>query len=240
MKHLCFLSLCLLVSVALTAQLGQSNPENNLNFQQTLNVTPFTAGARGFDNRYEGIKGSPYVFADWRRGDIIVAEKDTTLEDLFLNLNTLNQTVILQMSANSIASAPATSVREVIVEDAGPRLFRVYDRAVIEGGGEAKPKFYEVLHEDDRVFLKAHDKLFLEADYKGAYSANQTADEFFDEPKYYLQVGDGTFQQVKLRPKQLEKMLPSQKKEIKRLAKEQGLTLYEEEEWVRLLQQLDR
>ena len=229
------------MSAALPAQLGQSNPENNLNFQQTLNVTPFSPGARGFDNRYEGIKGSPYVFADWRRGDIIVSEKDTTLEDLLLNLNTLNQTVILQMSANSIASAPANSVREVIVEDGGQRRFRVYDLAVIEGDGENKPKFYEVLYEDDIVFLKAHDKFFQEADYKGAYSANQTADEFFDQPKYFLDLGDdGVFQQVKLRPKQLQKVLPGRKKDIKKLAKEQGLTLYEEEEWVRLLQQLDR
>ena len=223
------------MSASLPAQLGQSNPENN------LNVTPFSPGARGFDNRYEGIKGSPYVFADWRRGDIIVSEKDTTLEDLLLNLNTLNQTVILQMSANSIASAPANSVQEVIVEDGGQRRFRVYDPAVIEGDGETKPKFYEVLYEDDIVFLKAHDKFFQEADYKGAYSANQTADEFFDQPKYFLDLGDdGVFQQVKLRPKQLQKVLPDRKKDIKQLAKEQGLTLYEEEEWVRLLQQLDR
>lgn len=238
-RHLLLLT-CLLTSYSLCGQLGQSNPENMLNFQQTLEVTAFTPGARTFDNRYEGVKGSPYVFDDWRQGDILTAETDTVLSDLTLNLNTLNQTVVIKLSPTSLGSAPAASVREVTVRDGERRVFRVYEDAEVENTKEPAPKLYEVLHDGSLLFLKAHDKYFQEADYKGAYSANQRADEFFEQPKYFLRRGEGAFEAVKLRPKSLEKALPDRKAEIKRLAGEMGLTLYQEAEWVRLLRQLDR
>jgi len=229
----------LLLALPLLGQLGESNPENMLNFEQTLNVTAFSPGARSFDNRYEGVKGSPYVFDDWRQGDILVAKKDSTLRDLPVNFNTLNQTLVILQSSNSMASAPIASVREIRIRDGSTRLFRVYDSGMVEAAAEPGPKLYEVLHENNLLLLKAHDKYFQEADYKGAYSSGQTADEFFEQPKYYLRDVDGPFQAVKLRPKNLEKAIPEQKGAIKRLAREMNLTLYQEAEWVRLLQALD-
>jgi len=183
--------------------------------QQNLNAVaglkPYSDGAMGFDNRYEGIKGTPRMFDTLLLAYLLLNDNDIYIKlDADLNL-TGNAVLYIDPKTKSMFELPAESVKELIIENRDNELvFRSTSSLNFE-----KPlkeiRLYQVLSEGSVLFLKVPEKKFLEADYKGPYSSDRRYDEYLDITKYYISGSDGLLHQVQLSRNSLIKFFPGKK-----------------------------
>ncbi len=217
------------------------DPEQNL---RTLgNLSPYSAGAVGFDNRYEGIQGSPYLFDDWTMGSIKFVKQDTFSMPVKMNVDLITQTVVVKLRDGSVGEITASYVQALKIADVHlktSREFLVAREGEIEGIKSVRLKFYEVLHKGSFNLLKSNQKQFKKADYTGAYSTDRRYDEFVTEVKYWLQPPGKPYEKVNLRRKDIEKVLSGYENQVAEIIKKQKLNLNAEEDIVHLLEFLEQ
>ena len=217
-----------------------ADPEQNL---RTLgNLTPYSAGALGFDNRYEGIEGTPLLFDNWRTGSILFVKQDTFGAPLKINVDLITQVIMVQLQNGSIGEISGAYVQAIKVVEPGrsqSRKYIVAREGDIEGMRSVRPKFYEALHQGEFTFLKSVQKKFEKANYTGAYSPDKRSDSFRTDIVYWLQTLGNKPEKVALKRKDIEKVMPNYLEAIKRIAKEQKLGFAREEDIVQLLEFLE-
>lgn len=201
---------------------------SSLNAADVANLNAVNPSAVGFDDRYEGVKGTPLLYDDWMVGDLYLFNK-TLIKSLKLNLNVYEQSLYYLSTDNEQTLAvPNNKIQEIhVFVDGNTSIFRKFSPDQFEKKTDPD-QFFEVLASGKYTFLKLSKKLFKEADYKGAYSADRRYDEFVSSTSYYLTNQEGIF--IKLKPsiKSLGKLFPDQKDQIKEIAKNSGLSEGEE------------
>lgn len=212
------------------------DPEQNL--RDLGNLSPYSAGAVAFDNRYEGIQGTPFLFEDWRMGSIKFVKQDTFGTPVKLNVDLITQVVAVLLRDGSVGEMSATYIRELKVSNPAAKSskhFLVAREGDIEGIRSVRLKFYEILHKGEFTFLKLVEKKFKKADFQGAYSADRRYDEFLTQESYWLQIPGKSFEKVNLKRKDIEKALTGYEDRISGIAKKNKLSLNQEEDIARLL-----
>jgi hypothetical protein len=186
------------------------------NLKAIGNLTPYSTGGVGFDNRYEGIKGSPRLF-DNLLPSLIKVEGQISFLQLESNMDLMNNSLLFNYpKTNKLVSIPSGIVNEVRIISEGKELvFRVtrgkdFEKDIKDG------KFYQVLKEGQYEFIKLPIKRFVPADYKKAYSPDRRYDEYTTDYWYYLKGSDSIFHQIKLTKKSLVKFFPDKKESISR------------------------
>lgn len=236
------LRLLLFLSFWSTSFFGQSESPNNRYTEQDLrelaNLAPGSGPIRTIDNRYEGVRGNPFLSEDWQKGTIKLASKDDFGQEVLLMLNLFEQVLYFRLTNGFASSLPSSTLHAFRIYTSPEQfdLFRVYPEAVIEGTNNPKLKFYEVLFEGPFVLLKQHAKTFRAADYKAAYSTNQRYDEFADQSSLWLQEKGKDFVKIKLKRKAIEQALPEYADLIREVMKSEKISLNQEEDLVRLLE----
>ena len=196
--------------------LSGSEAEDNL--VHILNVSPTMTGTLGFDNRFEGVKGSPRLFASLLPSFLKIIGHDE-----YYKLNTdldiyRNRLMFKHPTSGKLLYIPANLVKEVIIKtDSSEKVFRT--TASIKFEKELKEvRFFEVLKDGPRQFIKMPLKKFVEADFKNAYSPDRRYDEFETSYKYYVMTNDSIFHPIQLNKKSLIKLFPDKKKLIESVA----------------------
>jgi hypothetical protein len=181
------------------------------NLKAIGNLAPYSVGGMGFDNRYEGTKGSPLLFDTLISSFLNVKDQDFYIQ-LDANIDLVGNSLIFKNPrTGKILALPSSMVNEIKIDSGGKELvFRTtkasfFDRDVKEG------KFYQVLKEGQHQFIKMPLKKFIEADYKAVYSADRRYDEYVTHYKYYIMRSDSTFGQIQLNKKSLLKLFPDKK-----------------------------
>ena len=199
-----------------------------LNATDIANLNAANPSAVGFDDRYEGVKGTPLMFEDWITGDLFLTNK-TWIKNLKINLNLYEKSIYYLSPANDQTLAVSNDkVDEIhVFLDGNALIFRKFlpdqfDKKI------DPDQFFELLAQGEYTFLKLSKKLFKEADYQGAYSADRRYDEFVLSTSYYLTNNNGLFEKIKLTEKALCKLFPDQKSRIKEIVKNTGLSEGEE------------
>lgn len=239
MKLFFTLLITLFFSVVMAQQVF--DPEQNL--RELGNLSPYSAGAVAFDNRYEGIQGTPFLFEDWRIGSIKFAKQDTFGTPVKLNVDLITQVVTVLLRNGSVGEMSATYIRELKVSDPATkasRQFIVAREGDIEGIRSVRLKFYEILHKGEFTFLKLVEKKFKKADFQGAYSADRRYDEFLTQESYWLQIPGKPFEKVNLKRKDIEKALAGYETQMAEITKKNKLNLNQEKDIVQLLSQLEK
>ncbi len=217
MKKL-FLFLLFLTAITVVYSQRTNVYQTGVTAQQNLNAVaglkPYSDGAMGFDNRYEGIKGTPRMFDTLLPSYLLLNDNDIYIKfDTDLDL-TGNAVLYIDPKTKTLFELPAESVKELIIENrANELVFRS-----TAGLNFEKPlkevRLYQALFEGSVLFIKVPEKKFLEADYKGAYSSDRRFDEYLDVTKYYMSGSDGLLHQVQLSRNSLIKFLPGKKELI--------------------------
>jgi hypothetical protein len=228
LTFLCFSSL-------LFSQTQTNYSENDLRDLATLN--PNTPGVRSIDLRYEGIKGTQFLSEEWQQGAFRLKGQEEFSQDISVQLNLIEHALYFQLNNGFTGVLPTAKV-EALRITTGPeqyRLFRVFPEAEVEGGNENKLKFYEVLFEGPFLLLQYHYKMFREADFKGAYSADRRYDEYVDLNTLWLKEEGKRFEKIKIKRKDIENALPSCADKIQKVMKAEKISLQKEEDLVDLL-----
>ena len=145
-----------------------------------------------------GTMGTPYVFKDFKKGNIFYTNK-MRVDDKLINYDCYNDR--LEYTAGEsiyLLNASQIDYFEIFPGQDSTMLFK---QVFIEKLN--KRIFMEVLYNKNSILCKRYYKEFRAADYGGAYSQDRRYDEYHDRQSYYIKTADNELQMIKTNKKSL-------------------------------------
>ncbi|GAA4427250.1 hypothetical protein GCM10023188_10120 [Pontibacter saemangeumensis] len=168
-----------------------------------------------YDNRYEGIKGTPYFKEHWAKATI--AANNTVYKNVEVKYNVYESNLLYRTPKGAeYVLLPARVDSFLLVDGVTQQkfMFRKFPALAAEAP-KLGQHFALVLHDGKQVQLvMVPQKHLMKADFKGPYSAGNKYDELQDLQSYYLFGPDQTFIKVKLNKKSLLKALPGKQDKV--------------------------
>ncbi len=204
---------------------GRSNP----NIMEDLySISEGGVYTRTFDNRYEGVKGSPYVNDEWTKGGIYLLS-GKYYHNINLKLDAYNDALIYKDDHDQQMMLDKDKIDYFILtgENGNLRKFKL-----VRSPQDVKGSYYEVLYDRKSSLLILHSKLFVKADYQKAINTNRLYDEFKDDSSYYvIKQGSDYPQKIKLN-KRTALDLFGEKEGFKKFLSENNLKMKKEQDWI--------
>lgn len=180
------------------------------------------------------VKGTPYLNKDWKMGHIILNQKSRS-EQLPLRMNTFEQEIEFVRDDEVFAIPPQNVDGFVIYNEFGNILFKNGYRSEEH---EVNPStLLRVVHEGQTKLL-VHHKTHLQQD-MASYGMASKLDEYIDSRSYYLVTPDGSFNEIRLRKRDILRQLDDHREEIEEFAKQNNLDYSEEPEVATMLNHYD-
>ncbi|MEM1321865.1 MAG: hypothetical protein AAGG75_16515 [Bacteroidota bacterium] len=216
MKKLFFAGFLSLLTLVLSAQVvSDMGVDNDVNLSQLGNLNPGTAGARGFDNRYEGAKGSPFLYEEeWPLGDVYFIDGKSIIGELRLNMDLVQNEVYAQLISGETMILFKEPIEKVVFKNGSEEVTYECRPTLAADRKKAVKKFYRVIHSGNYEVLKLPLKYFEKANFSGAYSPDVRHDSFTRQDEYYLKPPQAEHIRIKLKRTSLKKALPKRKKTI--------------------------
>jgi hypothetical protein len=195
---------------------------------------------RTFDNRYEGVRGTPYLYPKFYLADVwLVNSKEPKKLPVRYNVHLSELEFQIQ---GKIQAIPLANLKQFVLTDEQleNRLFLVTSLALADGS-QTESILVEKLYEDGCLLYKESMKRLVEANYEGAYSPNRRADEFRDRDRYYLRTqAEGTFTKIRISRGQVLKTLQDQKDALKRYIRQEAMRMDSESDLLEILAYYDQ
>jgi hypothetical protein len=236
MKRLIISILFILPAIAF----GQ-NDNSMVKTEENLRNISRSAGmvmTTNMDELYEGIKGTPYLFDTWKEGNIFL--KDSSLiRDINIKYNIYTDDVLYlnSKSGDSLIIDRHRIDAFEIQGDSSADLLLFRDIS-LKPGSKDKSTFARVLYNGKTKLLIKYIKVFIKADYKGAYTAGRRYDEYTDNSQYYI-IKDNELNRIRLNKKAIIKVLADRENEIKSFIDKEGTALDNENDVIKLLEYYD-
>ncbi len=215
----------------------QSGISGQENLQAIANISPTSVGGMGFDNRYEGIKGSARLFDTLVTSYLLVRGQEKYIQfnsDIDLVRNTL---VFTHPNSGKMMELSSEIVDELVMHKDGVDMIFRTTKGLQFDKGMRENRFFRILLEEPHQFIMVPEKNFIEADYKAAYSADRRYDEYQTLNKYFIKGADNVFHQIQLNKKSLIKLFPGRKDMINDAFREKSEE-EDEEKIIAILQKL--
>lgn len=216
-KHIFSALVCLWLSFGCSAQ----GVETQTNLSQLGATNDPTQVVRMFDDRYKGVKGSPFYWDYYVSGKINF--KDGKIYSVkAMNFNSLEDEVVVKTEGDS---------RLVVLNKKSVVSFDVDSFSCLDSfchfvkiDSIGMPAGYYAVLVDKRIKVICKlSKTILKADFKGAYSSSQTYDRIVDEERYYFKNKQGFLIEFKRSQKSISSLLPEKSKVISNFIKENHL-----------------
>jgi hypothetical protein len=191
---------------------------------------------RFFDNRYEGMKGSPYFNEEWAKADI-TANK-TIFRNVEVKYNAYESHIRYRNPEGAEFILEAFKIDQVVMKDSKTNLVYVLKSfpALASLDPQLAKGFAVPLYEGSNVqFVMVPVKNLIKANFKGPYSSGNKYDELQDDKLYYLMVPNQTVSKVKLTKKSLLKALPDKQDQVDKYITSERLNASLESGWVKAL-----
>jgi hypothetical protein len=231
------ISFGLIISISSAAQ-NVSAPEGyeareNL---RELGSTDGTGTVQTFDNRYEGVKGTPYVFEQFPQGEVYLkSKKKVVVQEL--NYNCVENEIVYMDPATKVIRLMNRFQVDLFMLHDGTEMLSFLPLKLQEDG---ETIFAQVLYNNGSMVYKVYEKEWVKANYEGGYSADRKYDEFVDKYSlFFMKEGDHTLYKAKKSKKQMLEAFPGQENEISSFIKSNKLNLKEAESLVKLLAYYD-
>jgi hypothetical protein len=181
-----------------------------------------------------GTKGSPYVFQDFKKGNVYYSNLQR-ISGISLNYDCHgNRLEYLSDGSVYLLNTAQVDFFEV---DPGEDSSRLFQQVFVEH--LKKRIFLQVLYNDSTILYKRYYKDFKEADYGGAYSQDRRYDEYQDRYSYYVKRTDTALQQLRPRKKSILEVLADRSEEIENFIKQEKTDLRTDDGLVRLIRFYD-
>ncbi len=211
--------------LVLLNQLNQLQNQSNINTQIRL-----------VDNRYEGLRGTPYLIPTWSKGEIeLISGKTYAGVPLKFDASSQNLVMLRPAMKDSLILYANQIKRFAFQDDDGNAfLYRRYpdlktdDAALKEG-------YFQVLYVGKNTLLKRVSKTIRKADYKQAYSADVRFDSYQESVDYYLLRPDQTLVKLKRNRKSLSEALGGDEAALKAFAEQEKLSFKTDTDMAKLV-----
>ena len=181
-----------------------------------------------------GITGTPYVFEDFKQGNIFYTNK-LRVDGKLLNYDCYNDR--WEYSAgNSIYLLNSSQIDYFEIFPGQDRTM-LFKQVFVEK--LKKQVFLQVLYNENSILYKRHFREFREADYGGAYSQDRRYDEYHDRESYYLKTDDNELHLLKSNKKSALEIMEDQCEELEKYIKKEKPNLKTEAGMVQLIRFYD-
>ena len=207
--------------------------EQNL---QALTDPSLYSTISGFDDRYQGVRGSPRML-DTLLPSTVKLKGEPELFEVKIDIDVVRNTMLFVLSSSGDLLEVASSwIEELIIHDGeSDLLFRTTDGLKFDRELRGN-RFYQVLYEGPHLFIRIPDRDFLEASFTGLYNPDKRYDEYVPNDKYYLMGSDSILHRVQLNRKSLSRLFPSWSKQINSVFRENSED--PEQQVIRLLEEV--
>lgn len=192
---------------------------------------------RTYAKEYEGVRGTPLLLKDWAKGKIVL-HSGKIYDDLQLKYDVYKNSILAKRNKMPDIYLNNDQIYSFVIYDPDTQNGRRFKKLDSSVDGIEKNQFFEVIYEGKWSFLALHKKIFLKADYKGAYSAGKAYDEFKDHKDLYVYAPDGSLHKYKPRVNKLAKILGMNKKEISGMLEAKRLSLEDSQDVAVLLKEI--
>ena len=181
-----------------------------------------------------GIQGTPYVFEDFKKGNIFYANK-LRVDGKLLNYDCHNNR--WEYSAGQsvyLLNSSQIDYFEIYTGEDRPMLLKQVFVEKLK-----KHLFLQVLYNDNSILYKRYFKEFKAADYGGAYSQDRRYDEYHDRHSYYLKTADNELQMLKPKKKSALEIMEDKSDELEKYIKKENPDLKTDDGLVQLIRFYD-
>ncbi|MEO0898077.1 MAG: hypothetical protein AAFY71_16830 [Bacteroidota bacterium] len=203
--------------------LSNSPQSNQLNDAMVNLGQSSSTMVQRFDQRYQGVKGSPYWPEQWTKGSLMM-KNEKWVKDVKIKYNSYSdQVVILLDGIEKAMINNMVPAFEINVEGKNYKFERI--------AREVAPpliahEYYQVIYKSDRIsFYFQPRKKLIKADYEGAYKTGNPYDEFQDDLHYFIGKNDSRLKRIKLNKRAVLKAMEDRKSEVKAFMKENKIVL---------------
>ena len=181
-----------------------------------------------------GITGTPYVFEDFKQGNIFYANK-LRINGKLLNYDCYNDR--WEYSADNSVYLLNSSQIDYFEIFPGQDRTMLFKQVFVEK--LKKQVFLQVLYNENSILYKRHFREFREADYGGAYSQDRRYDEYHERESYYLKTDDNELHLLKSNKKSALEIMEDQREELEKYIKKEKPNLKTEAGMVQLIRFYD-
>jgi hypothetical protein len=229
-------STILVLSLLLPAGLsGQANPsatdytEADMNMLNPNRMLLRTKSAGAY-----GTKGSPYVFSDFKKGNMYYSNQQR-VSNILLNYDCHNNQLVYTTDG-SVYLLNSSQINFFEAFTGGDTVM-LFEQVFVEN--LKKRIFLRVLYNENSILYKRYYKDFKEADYGGAYSQDRRYDEYHDREAFYIKTGEKELQVLKPKKKFLLELLGDKNGELEKYLKQEKPDLKSDEGLVQVIQFYD-
>ena len=240
MNHIPWLLLLLGLPGTIVAQ--QKNPVEKQQIVNAVGQESTLGTVQTFNERYEGIKGSPFLTDEWTDGQVHM-HNGQVFDQLQVKYNLYRDEIIVKRRDGAEVIPDKKTIRSFSLDTGSPGPLRRFVRVDYLPDNRAFPHnhFAEILYEGASTLLAVHDKSFIRADYRQAYHANRPYDKFGDVMTQYFWIApDGRVHVLKPSKRAITKLFSDQKDVMVAFAEENQLDLRRPSDVVRLVQYYDQ
>jgi hypothetical protein len=236
----------LILSFTVLAYLpGSAQEMDGVQKQQNLEAigNPGNQGVvQSFDNRYEGVRGNPYLLEDWIKGEIIMRDSSVH-EGIPLRYDVYTDELLAKRNNKIEIVIDKNQIRGFQLGKPGiPNFARFIKAVYLKDFKEVAPdRFVQVLYDGPTALYAIKKKNLIKANYQGAYSPGRNYDEFTDAvSKFYIRTPTGKFAEIKPKEKAVMKILSDEKKKVEEFIKKNNLILEEATDLVKVVMFYDQ
>ena len=198
-----------------------------------------TVFTTNMDELYEGVKGTPYLYNEWKPGNIYLTDS-TYIPNVNIKFNIYTDELLYLNSTSGdslIIDRPMIWKFEIMDDPASDIV--LFKEMSLKSGKGNKKLFVRVIYDGKSKFILKYSKTFIRAFYKGAYAAGNKYDEYTDDQQYYIMKGAKKPVKIKLDKKSVTKVLSDREDKIRSYIDDRKLTLDNEDGIAELLQYYD-
>lgn len=191
--------------------------ENQTNINQLATGTGPTSVVRQFDERYAGVKGTPYLWETFRAGEVI-SEDGRKYQATYLNYNAYRGELIFKKAPTEPEMILSKKfVKSFRVDSTSNSDFNRFKNLTFDKSDDSG--FYSVLFEGKLKAVCRLSKTLVKADYQGAYSAGREYDKFVDNIQYFFVSANNELTSFKITPQAIANCFPNHSDAIKTFIK---------------------
>lgn len=227
--------LCLSMLVSFSARLTAQTPSAGIDTQSN-NLTG--AVVRDFDNRYEGVRGTPMLFESLK--EAVIQFRDGNKQKIPVNLDLYNREILIkQRNSNDMMYLDKKYITSVTFGDPSVGAAIVYAMFPLAG----KIDFFQTLVADTVGLYLRPRKILEKADFNGqtagAYNTGKRYDEFVDANTYFIRTRNGEMTEVKPTKAAVLKVFPQQEAVIEKYIKSNKLNLKDQQDLITVIQYIN-
>ena len=198
-----------------------------------------TVFTTNMDELYEGVRGTPYLFNEWKPGNIYLTDS-TFIKNVNIKYNIYTDDLLYlnSTSGDSLIINRSMIWQFEIIDDLSNDIILLKEMS-LKPGKKNKKVFVRVIYDGKSKLVLKYNKTFVRAHYKGAYAAGNKYDEYTDDYQYYIMKNGNETTKIKLNKKSVTKVLSDREDKIQSYINEHRPNLNNEDGIVELLEYYD-